>query len=512
MLIARGEFAGYIQGPAVEQSRPTEQVKRNQKPNSHNLQPVRVINAIHGRPEREESDELLRVRLRQAHMKRRIGSVNTLHQQSASTPIKFDKTDLLRVQIPHEDPLVISLTVAECLVRRVLIDLGSSANVMSNDTFDRLEIKPDRLKPTGNPLLGFDGKRAEPIDTVEVVVHAVERVLMETFVVVEILPSYNLLMGKGWIHRVQGVPSTLHQVMRCLGPDGTKEPPPKQNGEEEPVDLTEEPLVDVQIDRVRPERTTRVGVRLAEEEKQELVDFLSQNADVFALSHLDMPRINHSVSCHSLNINPNARPVKQKQRRFAPERTRIIAEEVDRLLDGGFIREVYYPDWLSNIVVIPMDSADKEKTSFVTKHGTYCYKVMSFGLKNAEATYQRLISKIFKGQIGKTVEAYIDDIVVKSKKKVDHLKHLQDVFDVLRQYGMKLNPTKCSFGVSSGQFLGHVVNHRGIEASPAQAEALTKKVEPTTIKEVQTLARRIAALSRFISKLSDRYKPFFDTI
>ncbi|XP_059668730.1 uncharacterized protein LOC132313803 [Cornus florida] len=81
------------------------------------------------------------------------------------------------------------------------------------------------------------------------------------------------------------------------------------------------------------------------------------------------------------------------------------------------------------------------------------------------------------------MEAYIDDMVVKSKKKADHVQHLRDVFDVLRRYGMKLNSTKCSFGVSSGQFLGHVVNLRGIEASPAQADALTKNAEPTTIKE-----------------------------
>ncbi|XP_059627811.1 uncharacterized protein LOC132270645 [Cornus florida] len=93
---------------------------------------------------------------------------------------------------------------------------------MPRDTFDQLEIKPDRLKPTWNPLLRFDGKRAEPIGMVEVAVHTTERVLMESFVVVEIHPSYNLLMGRWWTHRVQGVPSTLHQVMRYLGLDGTK--------------------------------------------------------------------------------------------------------------------------------------------------------------------------------------------------------------------------------------------------------------------------------------------------
>ncbi|XP_059654925.1 uncharacterized protein LOC132301713 [Cornus florida] len=147
-----------------------------------------------------ESEELLRTRLRQAQLKRRIGSVHALHQQNTSTSIKFDKTDLLRIQIPHEDPLVVSLTIAECLVRRLLIDPGSSANVMPRVTFDLLET--EKLKPTGNPLLGFDGKRVEPIGIVELTVQAAERVLTESFVVVAIYPSYNLLMGRGWIHRI----------------------------------------------------------------------------------------------------------------------------------------------------------------------------------------------------------------------------------------------------------------------------------------------------------------------
>ncbi|XP_059635287.1 uncharacterized protein LOC132277446 [Cornus florida] len=162
------------------------------------------------------------MRLRQAQLKRRIGSVHALHQQNASAPIKFDRTDLLRIQISHEDPLVVSLTVVECLVRRVLIDPGSSTNVMPRVTFDRLEIEPEKHKLTGNPLLGFDGKWVEPIGMVDLTVQVAERVLTESFVVVEIHPSYNLLMGRGWIHRAQGVPSTLHQVTRCLGPNGTK--------------------------------------------------------------------------------------------------------------------------------------------------------------------------------------------------------------------------------------------------------------------------------------------------
>ncbi|XP_059663762.1 uncharacterized protein LOC132309474 [Cornus florida] len=206
---------------------------------------------------------------------------------------------------------------------------------MPRVTFDRLEIKPEALKCTGNPLLGFGRKRVELIDTVELLVRAAERELVESFVVVEIYPCYNLLMGRRWIHRVQRVPSTLHQVMRCLSPDGNK-------------------VINIHRDQVAAKeyRTTKIGSWLGEEEKRQLIDFLSQNADVFTWSPSDMLGINPSISCHSFRVDPNVKPVRQKQRRFALERNQIIVDEVDRLLEAGFIREVQYPIWLLNVVVV----------------------------------------------------------------------------------------------------------------------------------------------------------------
>ncbi|KAL5576657.1 hypothetical protein UlMin_018356 [Ulmus minor] len=100
--------------------------------------------------------------------------------------------------------------------------------------------------------------------------------------------------------------------------------------------------------------------------------------------------------------------------------------------------------------------------------GLYCYKVMPFGLKNAGATYQRLVNKMFKNQIGKTMEVYVDDMLVKSLKTEEHIRNLKETFDILRKYKMKLNPSKCAFGVSSGKFLRFMVNHHGIEANPAK--------------------------------------------
>ncbi|XP_059635240.1 uncharacterized protein LOC132277396 [Cornus florida] len=122
---------------------------------------------------------------------------------------------------------------------------------------------------------------------------------------------------------------------------------------------------------------------------------------------------------------------------------------------------------------ILMNLEDEEKTCFIIKKDTYCYRVMPFGFKNAGATYQRLVNKIFDEMLGKTVEAYIDDMVVKSVKKEDHPKHLQEVFDTLRKYNMKLNPSKRSFIVSTGKLLGHIVNKRGIEG-PQQQVALNQ--------------------------------------
>ena len=119
-----------------------------------------------------------------------------------------------------------------------------------------------------------------------------------------------------------------------------------------------------------------------------------------------------------------------------------------------------------------MHVPDQEHTSFITDRGLYCYKVMPFGLKNAGATYQRLVNMMFKEQISKTMEVYVDDMLVKSKIAFNHVAHLADTFNILRTYRMKLHPLKCSFGVASRKFLGFMVNQRGIEANPEKIQAL----------------------------------------
>ena len=169
-------------------------------------------------------------------------------------------------------------------------------------------------------------------------------------------------------------------------------------------------------------------------------------------------------------------------------------------------------DAFSGYNQIKMEEADQEKTSFVTSQGLFCYKVMSFGLKNVGATYQRLMNKMFTHQIGRNVQVYVDDMLVKSLCEEDHLDDLRETFNTLRSYNMKLNPNKCAFGVTAGKFLGFMVSQRGIEVNLEKVRAIMELEPPRTVKEVQSLNGKIAALNRFISKATDKCLPFFHTL
>ena len=156
-----------------------------------------------------------------------------------------------------------------------------------------------------------------------------------------------------------------------------------------------------------------------------------------------------------------------------------------------------------------MHPPDVEKTAFITPHGLYCYDVMSFDLKNVEATYQKLVTRIFRLLLGNTMEAYIDDMLVKSKEGFNHTKHLQGTFELLRRYDMKLNPLKCAFKISAGKFLGFMVTQRGIEANPIQLKVIMDSQAPTFRKGVHQSTSRLAVLRRFISCFTYQLKPFF---
>ena len=166
-------------------------------------------------------------------------------------------------------------------------------------------------------------------------------------------------------------------------------------------------------------------------------------------------------------------------------------------------------DVFSGYNQIRMEEVDQEKTSFVTSQGLFCYKVMSFGLKNAGTTYQRLMNKMFAHQIRRNVQVYVDDMLVKSLREDKHLSDLQEMFNTLRAYNMKLNPNKCVFGVTAGKFMGFMVSQRGIEVNLEKIQAIMELALLRTVKEVQNLNGKIAALNRFVSRATDKCLPFF---
>ena len=161
---------------------------------------------------------------------------------------------------------------------------------------------------------------------------------------------------------------------------------------------------------------------------------------------------------------------------------------------------------------IPLAVDDQEKIVFVTLTRNYHYKVMPFGLKNAWATYQRMMTRIFEHQLRKNIEIYIDNMLVKSKVKSDHVNDLENIFDILRMYKLRLNASKCSFGVESGKFLSYMVTHRVIKVNPNQIKAINNLQPPRNPKKVQRLIGMTTALNQFISWLADRCRHFFQLL
>uniref|UniRef100_A0A2N9F125 Integrase catalytic domain-containing protein n=1 Tax=Fagus sylvatica TaxID=28930 RepID=A0A2N9F125_FAGSY len=474
-------------------------------------------------------------------------------------PITFTEEDACKVFHPHDDALVVTMEIAGYSTRRVLIDNGSSADIIYLTAFQQMKIDKDQLQPIETPLVGFAGTSIYPLGMVTLQIiagtHPKQAIKKVNFLVVDCPSAYNVIIGRPTLNRLRAVTSTYHLLVRFPTENGIGEMKGDQamarecylttvNAEqvhqtlivEERQNIAEptEELEEIVLIEGDEKKTTRIGTSMAKEIRASVVSFLRGNADVFAWSHDDMPGISTEVISHKLNVNPSTPPVRQKRRVFAPERNTAVMEEVDKLLKAGFIREVYYPemarqcdqlvdstaghkllsfmDAFSGYNQIQMTEVDQEKTAFITSRGLFYYKVMPFGLKNAGATYQRLVNKMFHDQIGRNMEVYVDDMLVKSKKDEDHLIDLKETFQTLRRYNMKLNPAKCVFGVSSGKFLGFMVSQRGIEANPDKIKAILDMSPPKTVKEVQSLTGKAAALNRFVSRSTDKCLPFFRTL
>jgi len=177
---------------------------------------------------------------------------------------------------------------------------------------------------------------------------------------------------------------------------------------------------------------------------------------------------------------------------------------IDALVDNALgCKLLSFLDAFLGYNQICMHPRDECKTAFMTELSCYCYKVMPFGLKNAGATYQRLMDRVLAPMIGRNVQVYVDDMVVTSQVKDQHVVDLEELFTTIAKYRLKLNPEKCVFRVEAGKFLGFLLTERGIEANPEKCAAIIAMRNPISVKEVQQLTGRMAALSRFVSAGGD---------
>ena len=187
--------------------------------------------------------------------------------------------------------------------------------------------------------------------------------------------------------------------------------------------------------------------------------------------------------------------------------------QVDVLVDSTAKHQLLsFMDAFLGYNQIRMHKDDQEKISFVTSQSLFCYKVIPFSLKNAGATYQRLMNKMFAQQTGRNVQIYVDDMLVKSRREEDHLEDVRETFDTLHSYNIKLNLGKCAFGVMAGKFLGFMMSQRSIEVNLDKIQAIMEMTPLRNVKEVQSLNGKVAALNRFVSRATDKCLPFFRTL
>jgi hypothetical protein len=284
--------------------------------------------------------------------------------------------------------------------------------------------------------------------------------------------------------------------------------------------------------------------------------------DVFAWSYEEMPGIDPSIVIHEIKTYPDAKPVRQKLRPVHPKKLAAIKAEVEKLLKSGFIYPVPLTEWVSNLVPVakkqgtirvcvdyrdlnkacPKDNyptpfidqiidncagsvifsfmdgfsgynqieilpADQHKTAFICPWGTFAYRKLPFGLKNAGATFQRAMSYAFH-DIKHIAEPYLDDLPAHSSNRPDHIDHLRAIFLRCRFYRIRLNPHKCIFAVESGRLLGFIVSKDGIRVDPLKIKAILALPPPTNLTQLQSLQGKANFLRRFICNYAEITKGF----
>nr|GFA08826.1 reverse transcriptase domain-containing protein [Tanacetum cinerariifolium] len=429
------------------------------------------------------------------------------------------------------------------------IDGGSSMEILYEHCFNRL--RPDikkQMVPATTSLTGFSGETTWPLGQLKLLVtigdatHSTKAWM--NFMIVKSLSPYNGIIRRPGLKAIQAVPSTVYGMLKFLTEEGivtirsyllipaecalvnTSSMTPGEK-KAHPTNLTallHPKFLDQEVE---------VGGSLSDKGRTELCALLKRNLDFFEWQPSDMTGVPRSVAEHRVIVRDGYPRIRQKKRGQALEHTKAIQAEVEKLVEAGIMKEVYYHDWLSNPVMvkkhdgswrmcvdftnlnkaypqdcyplpeidwkveslceypfkcfldaykgyhqIKMATADEEKTTFHTGQGVYCYTKMPFGLKNAGATYQRLMDKAFENQMGRNIKVYVDDLVIKSHTESKMVRDIAETLKTLRKINMKLNPKKCSFELAEGVFLGYVITPEGIKPCPDKTSAVLQLPSP----------------------------------
>ena len=337
---------------------------------------------------------------RKAHL-RSIRSGETLEIQDVSklprldTTITFSDSDMEDCRHPHDDPLVIRAVVANKTLHRVLVDNGSStdiifasADIIFASAFDKIGIRREKLEPVNAHLRGFSGERVLPLGSIQLVLTLGDPQCQAStavrFLRVDAPSAYNILLGRPSLNAIRVVPSAYHIVIKFPTVNGVGMVRGYQRVAKEcystsmkqkavgniymdKVDMRDkvsirpmpsEELEPIQLDD-QPKHLVYIGSKLVKDVRDLLIHFLKQNIEVFTWKQEDVEGINPAVITHKLNIISSFKPVKQKGRSFTPERQKVINEEVSKLLQAKAIREVEYPDWLANVVLVKKENGKR---------------------------------------------------------------------------------------------------------------------------------------------------------
>ncbi|GKC56241.1 reverse transcriptase domain-containing protein [Tanacetum coccineum] len=322
------------------------------------------------------------------------------------------------------------------------------------------------MVPATAPLIGFSGEIIWPIGRILLPIKIGDAEHFTStwmnFVVVKSPSLYNGIIRRPEVRKIQA-----DNPLECTMVSGPEAPP-------------------FDVIRVAKERIkVAIGFTLTEEGWKALCELLRRNLDIFAWKPEDMTGVLRYLAEHRLNIREGCLPVRQKKRSQAPKRNKAIQEEVAKLVDAEIMKEVHYHSWLSNSVMVKKnDDSWRMCVDFKDLNKAYLkdgHPLPEIDWKNAGATYQRLVDKAFQKQIGRNLEVYVDELVIKSRMEHEIIRDIEEAFKTLREINMKLNPKKCAFGIEKGMILGYKYRPRTSVKGQILSDFIVERLEDESL-------------------------------